>query len=454
MGLFEKTKFFIKNNDIQKVVTTISAQAMLSIANFLIALMLAKYAPKKEYGLFVFLFSFIGIFHGYHGALISAPLMVLVNQKKGSEKAGYIASLGIGRNFLLVPILLLFSASLIFYNAIILGQYQYIIPSVLVPLVIWMYISKEFFRTLNFTLLKTNTIFVMDLLMVLTVFGGIYLIILNKTVSAFWGLMVLGSGYTISYIYGKTKTPYKRVKNLFIKEALKENWSYGKWLLLGMFSSIFQSRSYIYIISGMIGLGALADVSASRLFLMPMVLLNGSVVKIMIAKGSLMVSKNENRKFRNFMIYFILVLVAIWFVYFVTILLFSDLLIGYLGEKYSNVHGLIFLWGIYVLIQTIKSMLGTSIIVYKRFKNQAKYDIFGAVTVIISCFFFVLLIGKSGAILSLIAGDFLVMLLYIKLFLKINRESLARTSDLDVRDLGVQLQRLPSTELEPMCKPD
>jgi O-antigen/teichoic acid export membrane protein len=263
----------------------------------------------------------------------------------------------------------------------------------------------------------------MDFVMMVTVFSGILIPIFLKKVNALTGLLVLCAGYTTSYVYAKIRNPYRDKSKLIIKKALKENIKYGKWMILGIFSSIFQYRAYIYITTALLGLSALADVSASRLFMMPMILLSGSVIKIMIAKGSIMISKNEHAKFKKFIMYFMATLSAGCVLYIAIILMLSDTLIGFLGEKYSNTKGLIAIWGLYVLVDTLKSMLTTSIIVYKRFKAQAIYDLIGAVIVIVSCFIMVTYIGSAGAILSLIAGEFIIFLLYVYLFLKIQAEN-------------------------------
>ena len=423
MDFFDKLKTTIRKNDIHKIVTTIFAQGMLSITNFAVGILIAKYALKEEYGIFVLFFSFVGFLSGFHNALFSSPLMVLAGQKEEQERTPYVVSISIARNYVYIPVLVLFSAGLVIYNLYVLRDNRYILLCIFISLVIMMYTSKEFQRTVHFTLLNTNVIFMMDLAMMITVFIGISIPILAGSVNALTGLLVLCAGYTSSYAYARFKNPYKDRSRLIIKKAVKENISYGKWLMLGIFSSLFQTRAYIYITTAILGLTALADVSASRLFIMPMMLLSGSVIKIMVAKGSLMVSKNEHQKFKRFIMYFMGLLSTACVLYMTIILILSDTLIGFLGEKYMNTKHLILIWGVYVLIMTLKSMLTTGIIVYKRFKQQAIFDLIGAVTVIVSCFILVAYVGSAGAILSLIAGESLIFTFYVYLFLKIQNEN-------------------------------
>jgi O-antigen/teichoic acid export membrane protein len=435
MKLLEKAKTLIQSHDIHKIITTVFAQGMLSITNFSVGILLAKFASKEEYGIFVLFFSFVGFLDGFHNAFFSSPLMVLAGQKKESERTPYVVSVSIARNFFYVPVLIIFSVSLIVYNWYVLHDPRYIMLSAFISLVIMMFTAKEYQRTIHFTLLNTNVIFMSDFAMMVTVFVGILIPIFFNKVSALSGLLVLCAGYTASYTYSKIHNPYRDRSRLILKEAVKENIKYGKWLMLGIFSSIFQNRAYIYITTVFLGLSALADVSASRLFMMPMMLLSGSVIKIMVAKGSLMVSKNEHKKFKKFILYFMLILSTACVLYIGIILILSDTLVGFLGAKYMNTKGLIVIWGIYVLIMSLKSMLTTGIIVYKRFKAQAIYDLIGAVTVIVSCVVLVKTIGSAGAIISLIAGEFIIFLLYVYLFLKIQTENDKMAAPADVHVL-------------------
>jgi len=435
MKIVERARTLIQSNDIHKIITTVFAQGMLSITNFSVGILLAKFATKEEYGIFVLFFSFVGFLDGFHNAFFTSPLMVLAGQKEESERTPYVVSISIARNYFYVPVLIIFAASLIVYNLFILHDSRYILLCVFISLVIMMFTAKEYQRTVHFTLLNTNVIFLMDLAMMVTVFSGISIPIFLNKMNALTGLLVLCAGYTASYAYAKMKNPYRDRSKLIIKDAVKENIKYGKWLILGIFSSIFQNRAYIYITTLFLGLSALADVSASRLFMMPMMLLSGSVIKIMVAKGSIMVSKDEHKKFKKFILYFMVTLSTACILYIAIILMLSDTLIGFLGDKYMNTKGLIAMWGVYVLIMTLKSMLTTGIIVYRRFKAQAIFDLIGAVTVILSCIILVTTIGSAGAILSLIAGEFIIFLFYIYLFLKIQTENNTPAAEMDVHGL-------------------
>jgi O-antigen/teichoic acid export membrane protein len=407
-------------NELYKIATAIMSQGILSVSNFVIGILMAKYAPKTEYGIYVILFSFIGILGGYQGGIINAPLMALVNAKNEGERRRYVSGLSAGKNFLFVPVLILISSAMILYGFINDIQGHYIMEGIILFLVAFLYLSKEFFRTLQFVSMNANAILRIDLANVVPVFIGMALLVHLDAVSSLTGILVLGTGYFAAYLLSKRKNPYDApVNGESIKQALKENWSHGKWVVLGVTSSLMQDRGYIYIVSALLGLSTLAELSAARLFLMPIGLLAFSSAKIAVAKGSKLVSLEENREYQEFIASFLSVLLIIWFLYFLFVLFASNLFIGFLGGKYSNTQNLIYLWGAFFFVYIVRVLLGTVMVVHREFRKQANSDMFGTALAILSCFVLINIVGRAGAILSLIIGETSTMILYVKMYANI-----------------------------------
>lgn len=405
-------------NDFRKIITAVFSQGMLSFSNFVIGVLMAKYSEKTEYGMYVILFSFIGILGGYQNALINAPLMVKINNKYGHEKIIYISSLSVGKNYIFASILLLASITIITYNIIVRSGSYYESECLMLSAVSMAYVIKEFHRTLNFSNMNTNDIFKMDFINVAVVIAGMLLLIHFEKITSMTGMMILGVGYIGSYLAAdKSDMDYSMVNKKSIKIALKENWDYGKWILVGVTSSLCQDRAYIYVITIMMGLSTVADLAASRLFFMPLNLLSLSCAKIIVAKGSHMISIHQNREFRKFIFSFGAILMILSVVYFVIIILTSERILGVFGGKYAGTEFLVFLWGINFLVYMVRSHLSSALIVYREFYKLARYDIFAAILTIFSCIVLTLMFGRSGGIISLILGELATMTLYWRLYL-------------------------------------
>lgn len=404
-------------NDLKNIITAIFSQGMLSISNFVIGIIMAKYTTKNEYGMYVMLFSFIGILGGYQNGLINAPLMSLVNKKIDSEKNIYIHSLSVGKDLIFIPILLIMSLSFIGFGYFNNTPGYYVSEAFVLFFVTLIFLIKEYYRTLNYVVMNTTAIFKMDMVNVIVVFLGMGILVYYEIVLSLTGIMVLGFGYFSAFLFSSNRKTFKsHINRATIKATLLENWNYGKWVILGVTSSLAKDRGYIYIVSAILGLSTLAEISATRLFLMPIGLLSLSSGQIVIAKGSKLLATDNEKEFRDFIFSFLSILLIVSGLYFVFIVFTTKYIIGILGEKYFNLNGMIYIWGVYFLIYAIRMLIGTALIVYGEFKKQGAYDLVGSIFTLIFCIVLVFTNGRFGAIISLIIGEIVVMACYIKLY--------------------------------------
>jgi len=418
-----KIFYILHQKDFPKILISMVSQGFLSASHFLIAILMAKYAAKSAYGIYVIYFSIIYTIRAFHGAIILSPFQVLVNHKSEEDQAKYIGSLFTANfiiNFPLVVVMLLAGSVYIEFNNF---SRVYIAELFVLSIIIIIFVYKEFIRTLHFAAMRANKIFAMDFLNSITVIAAILLLAYYGMVTELSALIVLGLGYLVAYAVGRWNAPNYSVqpkKNII--DSLKENWNFGKWVTLGVTCAMLQDRGYIYITSILLNLDNLADISASRLFLMPIGLLNMSSAKIVIAKGAILFAQGRNIEFKKFTFSFISMLLIIWATYFLVVLFGSDMIVKFLGEKYAGINNLIFLWGIFFSINIVRFQLQTALIVYKKFKLLSLYDIWGAITVISSCIVLLYFVGSPGAIIAIIMGETLTMILYLRLYLITTRK--------------------------------
>jgi glycosyltransferase involved in cell wall biosynthesis len=428
--------------DLMKFITAIVSEGMLSLSHFATAFLLVRYAEKAEYGIYVILFSIVGIFGAYQTAMINGPLMVLANRKEGSERENYVWGLTVGKNVIFGPAILALVMGGILYSLVYSYPSSYMGLSILLGTVITGYLGKEFYRTQKFIALDTSNILKMDIVNVLSMFAVILLLMYWNAFSSATGMCVLGVGYFSAYLFANRDA--KRVmwkSSEVMKEALKENWHFGKWMVAGCTFTLIQERGYIYIVSAILGLSTLAEISAARLLFMPIGLLNACLGKIFVAKGSMMVSRHEEREFSRLVIHLLGALTIIWFVYFATMELGSNTLIGLLGEKYSHTKDLVSLWGAYFLVYTWRYQLGMVLVVHQQFKKVAVFDMCGSAVAIISCFILSWALGGWGASVSLAMGELVTLTLYVKLYLKCRRQPIGFTPQPVVTHVGEALTR-------------
>jgi O-antigen/teichoic acid export membrane protein len=156
-----------------------------------------------------------------------------------------------------------------------------------------------------------------------------------------------------------------------------------------------------------------------------------STTRIAIAKGSQYAALDKWREFRRFLFVFSAALLVVWLVYFVAVLASSDLVIRLLlGAKYANTHDALILWGLFFGVYTIRRQLCTALGVYRQFKETAQHDILGSAVALAACLLLVFTIGRPGAIISLILGEAVTMLLYLRLYAKLRDRSTLAAAEL------------------------
>ncbi len=131
-----------------------------------------------------------------------------------------------------------------------------------------------------------------------------------------------------------------------IAATYADNWSYGKWSLLGVVVTHLQNYSHLYVIGTLLGGTAVADVSASRLLLMPMALLLAAWGKIVLPLGARMRQENRMRLFFRQQGFIALALVVATMLYAGGLAWIARPLAGILfTDQYIKSLDFIMLWG-------------------------------------------------------------------------------------------------------------
>lgn len=406
---------------VQKLIGSMFTQGLLSMTNFALGLTVAKYASKSEYGIYVILFSVMGIVGNYQNALINTPLAVLFYKKELKERDLFVSGLGVGQWLLFLPLIIVTLIIVIMYS-FIYKEFTIIKYAFVLSAATFTYMIREFIRAVNYSKMRINLIIKMDLFFVLCVSLGIFILIALHRVTSSFSITILGVGYLFSAIF-----EYLSVRDVYvvnwpaIKNAFIEIWHLAKWSLISVSSYMLQNRGYIYIVSATLGLHELADISAARLFLMPLGLILQSSNQIIIAKGAQLLNSGSESvdRFKKFILLITAFLFSIWTVYIIFLWLFNSYLVtNFLGDKYSNLHGFIFLWAVSFLLESIRSPLNRALMACKEFKVLANYDVISAIVTTVACLVLTGYIRGYGAITALILGEFTLLLFNVVKFIK------------------------------------
>jgi len=218
-------------------------QAMLSVLNFIISIILIKSVSKVEFGYYSIALSIVFFLFSVQNAIINTPLAVLLVEKTGNIRQKYIASLCYGQFIIILPAAFLgITAAGLMY----LGGFDPI-KSFLVAAVSLATIGfafREFIRAYYFAeetplrVLKLDMFYVL-LFLSLIIFSHFF----NKfNISAVF-IMNGVSGFIVALFFVRHRGWLFDKQS--IKESYSENWKFGKWALLGVIVTHLQNYSLI-----------------------------------------------------------------------------------------------------------------------------------------------------------------------------------------------------------------
>jgi O-antigen/teichoic acid export membrane protein len=395
-------------------------QAFLSGLNFLISLVLIKIVSKTEYGYYSLFFPITLYIVSIQNAIINTPLAVLLISKKGDEKRSYAGALFFGQYIFVIPLAVVgIIGGIITYNMNLVesGESAIIVAISLATIGI---LCREFLRAYFFANEKPNTVLIIDVLyfFLITVLGLLANIFFQLDVAVIFFLMGLSSFLIGIFFINRNNWKFSRCE---IKSSYSENWQYGKWSLIGVTISHIQSYSYLYLLGIMVSSAAVADVSAARLLLMPLVLAQQGWSKVILPHGSKL--REENRFPRLFkeqvIISVIFVLIVISLV-FAIILLKPILLKTILSPEYENSFNYVYFWGVIFSLGFIALNASFGLQVLKKFDVISKINFLAMLVTVLLSYFLIHSNGIKGGLTALLIGQLISAVLLWIIFYKIS----------------------------------
>jgi O-antigen/teichoic acid export membrane protein len=352
---------------IQKTGFAFIDQIILSASNFLISILIIKQLSKADYGLYALAIALQMFMISVQNAIVTTPLAISYAAKEPNDRPLFLGSLHAGQSrlFIVVAIgatialmlaslagvdgtLLLFSACFVFAVAGLL--------------------TKEFLRAVFFTLETPGQVLKLDVLQTAGYLALIFAFFYSNHFSLSVLLLLLGStSFLVFYVMGLHKQ-WTTARGS-ISATYTANWSFGKWSLLGVMVTHLQNYSHLYVIGVLLGSSAVADVSASRLLLMPMALLQAAWGKIVLPLGARLQQENKMRQFYRQQVGIAIALVAALLLYVGILKITSASLANFLfTAKYANSMEFIALWGFIFACNFATMSASYGLQVMKKFK--------------------------------------------------------------------------------------
>jgi len=380
-------------------------QAFLSGLNFLISIILIKIVLKPEYGYYSIFFSIILLMASIQTAVINTPLAVLLITKKGDEKRRYVGSLLFGQNLLLIPLTLIgvIGGIVTWYFNLLEASLSAIILAISLAFI--GILLREFLRAYFFADEFPKTVLIIDVLYVVLfiILGFLTYIFSQLNVAVVFFLMGLSSFLVGIFFIKRNKWNFSSSD---IKLSYSENWKYGKWALFGVIVTHIQTYSYLYLLGLIVSSAAVADVSAARLLLMPLVLAQEGWSKVILPHGSNLRETNRLQRLLKEQIIVSIIFVVIVMSLVFALIIFKPLLLNIiLSAKYTNSFDYIFYWGAIFAMGFITLNASFGLQVLKDFELISKINFVTMLITVLSAYFLIYSDGTIGGLVALLIGQ-------------------------------------------------
>ena len=266
-------------------------QALLSGLSFLVTVVLLRTVPAVEFGYYSVALPVALFLISVQNAIVNKPMAVLLAARGGDDRRRYPGSLWYGQCLAIVPTVCLVLAAIEALKRAGLDETKAGVAEALSVSALG-FLVREFLRAHAFADEAPWRVVAMDLayaaLVVGLLTGACYFVEISA--ARVLGLMGLGS-LTVALVFRRSQ-PW-RFETSAIEASFRENWSLGRWALLGVVVTHVQSYSYLYLLGTLRGSVAVAQVSASRLLLMPLLLTQAGWANVAVPHGARL--REENR---------------------------------------------------------------------------------------------------------------------------------------------------------------
>lgn len=343
---------------IKQGIASAADQAWLSLLSFIVSYVFIRFASKEDYGTYILLLTPLYLVLGIQNSLILSPATTVVPCYPKENQAVVLAT----------------SKSLIFFFSL-LGSL--IAAGVLTIYLIQAKIEFNFLLILAFAIAVvglcgregSRSLFYItanpfaalwaDLRYGVLLLIAIFLLSITSNLTPASALLSTGFAALVPFVLRQSL----KLKLNIDRNVANEMWKCGRWAVVGAIVGWINTSAYPLIVASTLNINAIADITAARLFLMPIGLsitawsnLNRPVVSTWAAEGRI-------KEIKVFSLRWIVTSVVSIGLLAIIITALRPYLPLVLGQSYSNIFPIILLWTVFFAVNACRTILMASLLV-------------------------------------------------------------------------------------------
>ncbi len=387
--------------------SAVAVQAILSASNFIVGLLLVRRTADIQYGYYVLIITAILLATTLQNSFIQPPMVIKLTNSDKSERARLIGSL-YGDQRRLVPCAAL-GAVLIGLIAWFRGHLSWQLVMILCSgaVAVICALRREFFRMVLFGFRQTNAVLRSDGIYCVCLVSGAMLATLTPWPATIAALTLGASALIGTFSLSRALWRFEPWVREAPRGALREIAADGGWSAFGGGVHWLFSQGYTYLVAGTISVGAVAELSATKLFVTPVALLSIGVGALMLPTVSKWGQYHGVMTLLKRLTLFGLGLNALSLIYFVVMWLARNWIFQHVMKRhFAQADLLLLVWCANALVTVFRDQLLYLLVSRSRFKRTSTLTLACAILSLSSSYVLMHHIGVAGAAVGLLIGEF------------------------------------------------
>ncbi|WP_066453705.1 lipopolysaccharide biosynthesis protein [Castellaniella caeni] len=380
-------------------------QAWLSALNLVLGLVLIRLVSKEAYGVYSQVFAAGLLATSVLEALISNPLVNLVSGHDAARRARVLADMSRyqGRITTVLAVLL----ALLCAWALWATRQPH--PA-LVGLVFGVFIKangqREYARSLAFLHFQTHRVLALDCWYGGGVLLGLLLLLALSALDVAGIFAVFAAANAGALLLSGQWAANRATRRAGYADTVHQAWRRGRLGLPGAGLAWGGNYSYLYLAAAWLGATAVAELTASRLLLMPISLCVVAWSRVARPHLGNLVAEGGGGRLRRFLLVSVAGLLGLSVLYTLALLLaFPWLKVHVLASKYDAVGPLLILWGIYFAVYSVRRVGTDALLGRDRYGFMLVESVLSFSAILLMLKLAVGRYGLPGAIIAMIAVE-------------------------------------------------
>jgi O-antigen/teichoic acid export membrane protein len=396
---------------LRKLTGAVAVQAMLSASNFIVGLLLVRRTTDMQYGYYVLVTTAVVLATTLQGSFIQPPMIIRLTRADRVGRSDLIGGLYRDQRRL-IP----YAAVLAALLAIVLhltGNLSWQVAGIILvgTIAVMAAMNREFLRMVLFAYRRPNDVLAADFFYCLLLVGGAYLATfapLPATIATgTLALACVAGGLLLS----RTLWRYEPWNRQAPKGALREIAPQGIWSAFGAMSHWLFSQGYNYVVTGAMDVTAVAALAATRLLVMPVGLLSTGIGSLLLPTTSKWTKDHAPSTVLIRLALVATALAATASCYLLLTWLTRDWIFENILKKHFEHRDLLLaLWSAIAVITVFRDQLLHFLAARALFRATSTLTFASAIISFCVSFAAMQYIGATGALLGLLAGEFVNVL--------------------------------------------